>query len=352
MVIEVLLLSLLLPAADPVDVAAALEAIRARHALPGMVCAAVREGAIVARGAAGLRRADGGAKVTLEDRFHIGSCTKAMTATLCAMLVERKRLSFEATIPALFPRAAAPDAWRGATLEQLLRNRGGAPENLDADGLWKRLWEHEGTPVEARALLLEGVLKRAPFAPPGTKFLYSNAGFAIAGHAAETAAGKPFEELMRTMLFEPLGMESAGFGAPGGDSPCGHRVDGTPVPPGPGADNPPAIAPAGRAHMSIGDWAKFAILHLERDRFLAKETFARLHEPVSDYAMGWAVTERSWAKGKVLTHAGSNTMWFCVAWLAPNLRFGALVACNIGGDAADTACDEAASMLVSRFAGR
>ncbi len=166
---------------------------------------------------------------------------------------------------------------------------------------------------------------------------------------------------MRRRLFEPLGMTSAGFGAPGTrekvDAPRGHREDGTPVEPGPGSDNPPAIGPAGTVHASIGDWGKFISLHLRGTRadtpLLPRDQFQKLHtapegaEP--PYALGWIVTRRQWGgNGDVLTHAGSNTMWYCVAWLAPARGFAVLVACNQGGENASRACDESASALIAR----
>ena len=186
------------------------------------------------------------------------------------------------------------------------------------------------------------MLRRAPAAPPGTRFIYSNAGFSIAGLMAETRTGTAYEELIRTRLFAPLGMTSAGFGPPGTagrlDQPRGAPADGMPVEPGPAADNPPAIAPAGLVHMTIRDWAKYVAMHVRGARgettFLSGRSFARLHTPPSgfEYAMGWAVATRPWGGGDVLTHAGSNTIWYAVAWLAPKRDFAVLVTCNQGGD--------------------
>jgi hypothetical protein len=67
--------------------------------------------------------------------------------------------------------------------------------------------------------------------------------------------------------------------------------------------------------------------------------------------MGWAVTGRGWAKGEgdkglTWTHSGSNTMWYCTAWLAPERDFAVITACNQGGDKGAKACDEAASALI------
>src|SRR5262249_2266277 len=127
-----------------------------------------------------------------------------------------------------------------------------------------------------------------------------------------------------------------------------------PVEPGRDADNPAAIAPAGRVHCTIGDWAKYVQLHLVGERkgatkLLRPESFVTLHTPVADgskYAMGWVVDRRPWADGRVLTHNGSNTMWFCVTWIAPEKDFAVLVTCNEGGDEATKACDEASWALI------
>lgn len=352
-------LALLLPptAGDPAprDVSALLAPLLEKHGIPGMAGAVVTSKGLVAIGAAGVREKGKDAKVTVDDRWHLGSCSKAMTATLCAMLVEEGKLKWDGSVGEAFKNLPKIDPkWNSATLAMLCTQRAGAPSDLSADGLWARLWSRTGTPVEQRLALAEGVLSKPPVHEPGSKYLYANANFALAGIMAERAAKKPWEDLMRERLFRPLGMDSAGFGAPGTakeiDQPRGHTTDGKPVEPGPGSDNPAAIGPAGTVHASIADWGKFASMHLRRGPLLREESFRRLHEappdPKDRYAMGWMIAERPWAGGRVLTHAGSNTMWYCVAWLAPKKDFAVLICCNRGGDEARNACDEAASALI------
>jgi CubicO group peptidase (beta-lactamase class C family) len=348
-----------LGAEGPRDVTAVLAPIRESHKLPAMAGAIVTGEGLEAVGADGVRERGKPEKVTVDDQWHLGSCTKSMTATLCAILVEERKLSFDTTVGEVFAGVKDMDpGWKDVTLRQLLTNHAGAPPSLDADGLWGRLWQHAGTPTEARRMLVEGVLKHPPDPKPGTKFVYSNAGFSIAGAMAETVMKEPYESLVTRRLFDPLGMKSAGFGAPGTkdavDEPRGHRVNGGPVEPGRDADNPAAIAPAGRVHCTIGDWAKYVQLHLvgekkDAAKVLTPESFATLHAPVADgskYAMGWVVDQRPWAGGRVLTHNGSNTMWFCVTWIAPERDFAVLVTCNEGGDDAAKACDEASAALI------
>jgi len=61
--------------------------------------------------------------------------------------------------------------------------------------------------------------------------------------------------------------------------------------------------------------------------------------------MGWMVVDNQpWAGGPALTHAGSNTMWLAVAWLAPEKDFAVVVTCN---QANFEACNEACIALIS-----
>jgi CubicO group peptidase (beta-lactamase class C family) len=355
-------------AAAPRDVSGTLASIIDKHKIPAMAAVVVRGDGIVAQGVSGVRKAGGEEKATLDDLWHLGSCTKSMTATMCAILVEQGKLRWDSTLAEALPKLAPEmnEEFKAVTLSQLLTNRGGVPGDLHFDGLWGKLWNFKGPPQEARALLAKSVLSRPPDYKPGTKNVYANASFAIAGHMAEVAAGKPYEELMQEVLFGPLGMTSCGWGAPGTagktDQPWGHRKDGTPVEPrANGADNPAAITPAGRLHCTIGDWAKYIAMHLRGDRLdperscklLAAESFDRLHTPpdaLSDYCYGWGRPERPWAgppgERFVLTHNGSNTMWFCVTWIAPKKDFAVLVCCNTGIEEAGKACDEACATLI------
>ncbi len=74
-----------------------------------------------------------------------------------------------------------------------------------------------------------------------------------------------------------------------------------------------------------------------------------LHRPIDngEYALGWMVVDRDWAKGTALTHGGSNTMWFAIVWLAPNRKAAFLAATNYGSGFA--ACDEAIGGLIAEL---
>ena len=350
--------------AAPANLGSKLHPIRAKHKVPALAAAVVHGGKITACGAVGFRREGGNIPVTLDDKFHWGSLTKSMTATLAAILIENDKLGWQSTLGDVFPDlkdAMHPD-WSATTLEWLLQNRGGAPNTLDADGLWSRMWRFEGKPTEHRMFLLKELTAKPPAKKPGSTFVYSNAGFSIAGAMTEKVVGASWEETIQDRLFKRLGMSSVGFGAPATpgkeDQPWGHTFTTTgfkPVPPGPGADNPVGISPAGRAHGSILDLAKYAAFHLAGSRgkgdLIKSDSFKRLHTaaPDQNYAMGWNVVSRPWAQGNALTHTGSNTMFYAVIWIAPKMDFAVVVATNAGSHIGALACDDSAAALIKLY---
>jgi hypothetical protein len=128
-----------------------------------------------------------------------------------------------------------------------------------------------------------------------------------------------------------------------------------PVPPGPKADNPPAIGPAGTVHCSLADLAHYGALHALGDKygtlFLKREGFVKLHTPVAgeEYALGWKSLPRSWAGGSALTHEGSNGMFFAVIWIAPAKGAVLVAATNAGGKPATEATDEAIEVMIGKL---
>lgn len=334
-----------------------LEPVRQRHRMPALAAAVVTGKGLVVQAAVGVRKAGTDVKVTTDDLWHIGSETKAMTATLLGALEEQGRLKWETTITDAFPELAATFApvMRKATLAHLLSHRAGLIENL----AWDRIAQ-TGTPREQRGAALK-MAARAPLRfNPGTGFLYSNLGYVVAGAMAERAANAAWEDLMTRMLFGPLNMGSAGFGGTGTpgkiDQPWPHLENGRPASMnGPKADNPPVMGPAGTVHCTMADWGKFIADQLKGARgeraLLKPYTYKVLHTPPDggDYAMGWIVTQRDWADGTVLTHAGSNNLNYCVVWMAPRIDLAFLVCTNQGGPLAAKAADDAVATLIRYY---
>ncbi len=341
------LLILILPAPaaprQPADFSALADALRAELKVPAIAVAATDSDGLIGVGVAGVRAAGGDNPVRVTDRWHVGSLTKSMTATVAARLVERGVIAWDTTVADLDPDLAAglPESHRSVTLEQLLAHRAGLPDDRFAAPLQMKLWTLEGDLPLQRREITPLILSQPGLSAPGEAMAYTNGGYIVAGWMLETATGAAWEDLIARELFEPLDMHSAGQGPPGmdrehGDQPLGHGrgPDGpAPIPAEIGADNPPALGPAGRVHCSITDLAAYARLHLRGLRgddtgYLPHAAFVRLHDdPEGDgYALGWGVSGDG--DDRRSAHSGSNTRWLALILVWPNRDVAVVAAMN------------------------
>jgi CubicO group peptidase (beta-lactamase class C family) len=341
----------------------AIDAICREHGVPALAVVVTKDGQICDRAVAGVRKSGDTTPVTTNDVFHIGSCTKSMTATLAAIFIEQGKLRWDTTIGEAFPelKGKMDKRYEPVTVEELLHNRGGVPHSPPS-AAWTRAWKEIGTPAEQRREFLETVLSAPPEAEPGTKMIYSNDGYVVVGAMLEKVSGQDFEALMTERLFKPLHMNTAGFGVPGTkgklDQPWGH-VRALSLTSPMQSDNPPVYSPCGRVHCSLDDLARYAMFHLQATNGVLKPaTMARLHASpeaakikdfMEDYACGWVRMKRDWAGGPVLWHNGSNTMWYIVMWLAPQKNFSVIAATNVAGDEAEKACDDASAAMIHKW---
>lgn len=316
------------------DLTAMLEPILAAvDHTPALAAAVVSGSGLLAIGAVGIRAKDHPEEVTINDRWHIGSDTKAMTATVLARLVAAGLLTWETKLPDAFASFAADidPGYADITLEHLVVNQGGVPPDLPP-AVAQAFGDPNETVTELRAYLAETVLKEPP---AQTGYTYSNGGFIIAGAAMEAATGKSWEALMAEHVFGPLGAKTCGFGAPGSssqiDQPRGHHLGaggillGSVNPSAPGADSPAALGPAGTVHCSLADWGRFLSLHLRGangdESYLPSSYWLRMHKRFNssvEYGHGWGISYPGWGGGRTLSHDGSNMKWYATAKVAPN----------------------------------
>lgn len=337
-------------AGDSGRIAGILESIRTRHKLPALAGAIVTSRGLLEVGATGVRRLDSDVRVTVEDQWHLGSDTKAMTATLLGRLVERGRLRWDSTIEDVFPDLASVSTspLKKATLQQLLSHFSGTP--ADFPDLQPVLRER-GVRRRREALVRLALTRRE--VAVGAKFEYSNFGYVIAGAMAERIENTSWEELMTRFVFRPLMMTRVGFGGTGKpgriDQPWPHDESGKPVGNGPDVDNPAFLGPAGTVHSTLRDWARFVADQLRGARgeigLLRPETYRRLHTPPFDdvVALGWGVREMDGVTA--LSHTGSNGWNVAVVWIAPPWDVATLVVTNQGGETAKAAVNEASTTL-------
>ncbi len=328
-----------------------VEWARASQRMPAMGVVLVRNGQIAEKAAVGLRSSNAPVAVADTDRWHLGSLTKAMTATLAALLVEQGVISWDTTVLEVWPEFSSSihAGFRGATLRQLLSHTSGMERDIDYG---PASITEPAQLIQTRRELSERVLARGPAFPAGQMY-YSNIAYVVAGAMLETRTGTAWETLMNDLVFAPLGMTHAGFGAPGVagqlDEPLGHRGAGrVPIPPD-SADNPRSLGPAGTVHATLDDYANFLVAHIAGERgvpgIVSVESFQTLHREVAGgYALGWGlVSGISGSGGGAFTHDGSNGAWYARVWFSPARDVGMLLVTNaasVRAQAAIGALDE------------
>ena len=137
--------------------------------------------------------------------MEVGSFTKALTGLMVADSVQRGELAMNAPVSTYLPELEGTAAGT-ATIHDLVTHRAGYPE-FDTASFRRAAWR---APIGDNFLAgeVDTVLAAAATAEldaPGT-YKYSTLGAAVAGQAAARAAGLAYPDLMRTRLFEPLGM--------------------------------------------------------------------------------------------------------------------------------------------------
>lgn len=324
-------------------VSQSLQGVLDTAGVPALGYAVIGPKGVTAMEVGGRRRVYSPEPVAVDDTWHIGSNTEAMTAALYAKLVEQGLATWGANVSTLFPDFKADPAWAGATVEQFLSHRAGVSDVGLIDEGWLIRTNQDKRPEPLQRLeMAERILGRPPAGKPGD-YEYSNADYVIVAAAIERLTRTSWENAITGSLFLPLNMTSAGFGAPTGDEPWGHAIAGNdepdPIDPSKGvADNPPVLAPGGQVHVSLPDYVKFIQVFLNNGAgYLSPSSLARLARPQDALpegdGLGWRVTLlKAWAKGPVLAHEGSNTLWRASVLVAPARPLGIVVVTNIGGE--------------------
>lgn len=342
------------------DLAELLESIRVKERLPALAAAIIIDGKIYATAAVGTRKAKTKNWVTVEDKFLIASCSKAFTATLSAVLIEKGYLDWNTTLKEAYPDISMRSEYENITLIQLLSHRAGLPEwiyHVTSKNAAKSTqfvdnwWTDRDTPVIMRDEYLKETVEQDLADEPGKSVFYSNSGYLMTGAMLEKITGKAYEQLMTEEIFEPLALSTAGFGQPikfdPQNQPFGHfgyyrepRLD----------DFPEYMAPTGVIHISIKDWAEFILLHLEIDTKrkvnLDGKTLSTLHLPPDsapwrtgseekgygipslNYALGWYTFDIDEKEG-LIWHPGGNLGFIAQVIVDPDRKNAILVATNV-----------------------
>ncbi|RRR75530.1 serine hydrolase [Streptomyces sp. RP5T] len=216
------------------------------------------------------------------DHMRIASTAKAFSGAVALTLVDRGALDLDDTLGERLPQL--PDAWGSVTLRQLLNHTSGLPDYSRSEGFIAELQADPLHHFDSRRLL-DYVADQPLLFAPGTQYRYSNSDNIAVALMAEAVTRKPYEGLLRDLVYAPLGLRSTSL-------PQGNRM---PAPYLHGyAVNPPA-APEDVSEIigMSGVWASGGIVSTPADmtRFIRGYAAGRLYG-------GQAVQQqRQWVEG-------------------------------------------------------
>jgi CubicO group peptidase (beta-lactamase class C family) len=346
------------------DLSKLAAAIRLDTHNPAMAVAVIRDGQLE-QTVSGTRTAEGNQAVGIDEPWSVGSIGKPICATIIGRFIEMGKLDWGTTLGDVLGDLPMKESYKAVTLEQLMHHRSGVPAD---PGMRQpevdRIVAGATDPRKVRENYAKDVLQREPIGKPDEKFVYSNAGYALLGVIAERVARKPYEQLVRELVFAPLGLKHSYTGADKlpDARPSGHRKGPNGLEEG-NFSGPIEIlfAPAGGGlFMSVGDLARFGEAHLQGllgkdSRLLRASTVARLHLGIAEipggrqYACGWGIEDFPGIQ-TMQTHNGSNgTMRAQVAFFP---KSGLVVASfvNAGGEAEPSPPLQAILAVAGRYA--
>lgn len=313
-------------------------------AIPGAAVCVIDSGEVIHKGLYGVTDASTREPVAAHTRFQIASISKVFTAWAAMALAESGALELDAPIETFTGGYRLPNSEfdvAGVTAARLLSHTAGT----SAWGFLGDPWT-EAPLLPTRDYLERGGEDGAPLvqleAEPGTRHRYSGGGFTVLQLAIEEASGASFSDFVERALFQPLGLEGAGFNGRRGlpAYSVGHDALGTPLP----DDRYPALAAAG-AYASLDDLIRFVEAHWPSATAprgggaLAPESFDALFTPAAEangtWALGYEVipfAERD-VEG-LYGHTGDNPGYHSLLFVHPEHRDALIVLTN--GDAGNT----------------
>jgi CubicO group peptidase (beta-lactamase class C family) len=341
--------TLLQAAAAPPDLDTWVTRVMQAFEVPGVALAIVKDDAVLVAKGFGVRKLGDPTRVDARTLFGIASNTKAFTATALGLLVEEKKIEWDAPVIQYLPAFAMWDPYvtRELTVRDLLVHRSGL--GLGAGDL---LWWPSSTYDRKE------IARRLRYIPPATSFrsayAYDNVLYLIAGEVIETVTGQSWEDFVSSRILAKVGMTGSNVrhsaAANGGNVAAPHaRIDGTVKPIAPfDSDN---TNPAGGINSSAEDMAKWLRVQLSGgvlangSRLFSRDTARQLTTivtpiPVNEappelpplamnfngYGLGFGV--RDYRGHKLVTHTGGLPGYVSRVAMIPDVNVGVVVLTN------------------------
>jgi len=299
--------------------------------IPGLSIAVTRQNQVIFSRSYGLADLENQVPVTQETLFRIGSITKSITATATMMLAERGQLDLDAPVQRYCP--VFPDKSWPVTTRELLAHLGGVRGFRVDHGSSPELFStaHYDRVSDSVALFAGDPL----VSKPGTQYEYSNYGYDLAGCVLEGASGKQFEELLRSIVFQPVTMATARIDdvmkiIPNRSRSYTHAKDGS-------VRNAKSIdlsnrIPAAGTLSTADDVARFAIA-LESGKLLSFKSLQTMWTEQSTdsgkstgYSLGWMI--RNHRGSQAVAHTGEQPGSSALLYMLPGKQVSFVVLAN------------------------
>lgn len=329
--------------------------------VPGVALAVVDDDKIFTQGYGNASVPD--TPATPETLWYGASTTKAFTAALVTQLIDSGKYpvlekGWQTPISSIIrDDFVLPDEWATAhlTLEDAVCHRSGLPRH---DKAFQRVVPDEQNEGKMRYTTVRDLtrnLRNLPMtAEPRVKFQYCNTMYAVLSHVIETLTGKPLAEVMKELIWEPLGMSSTYLDledAQKGPEPLaeGYHWDEEksefvkkpfmPV---------KEISGAGAILSNVEDYAKWVKCLLHKTQPFSEAAHKEIRQPrfvgslpdagaeVKLYGLGW---DRAVYNGRVVYGHGGGTLSFGsqVFWI-PEEKYGVVGFANTG-TTSNAVCD-------------
>ncbi|MEQ8204829.1 MAG: serine hydrolase domain-containing protein [Woeseia sp.] len=268
--------------------------------VPGAAVMVIRDGDVVLEKSYGMANLEGGTAVGPTTNFRLASITKQFTASSIMLLVEQGKLSLDDTVTESF--AGFPAYGSEITLRHLLQHNSGL---IDYEGMIPD--DYQGQVSDRDALRSMYEVSETYF-PPGSKYRYSNTGYAMLAMLIEDTSGMPFARFLQKHIFEPLGMDNT-VAYQSGVSTVANRAYGYTVENGEvrfsDQSTTSAVLGDGGVYTSLRDYYKWDQA-LYTERVLSQESLQQMWAGnFGDYGLGWRVDSKNGHRR--LHHDGSTS---------------------------------------------
>jgi D-alanyl-D-alanine carboxypeptidase len=201
-----------------------LDALRVKHAIPGISATIVFDDGSSWTGVSGMADVAAKRRVTPDTAFAVASISKTFTAALILDLVSEGRLGLEDKATEYLPEQKM---LAGITIRMLLNHTSGLNDYFSHPKIDRALLSEPSRGWSPTRTL--GYVAK-PYFKPGMGWAYSNTNYLVLGLIAERVAGEPLAVQLGSRYFEPLGLDSTYYqagGRPTGPTAHGYRMAGS-----------------------------------------------------------------------------------------------------------------------------